>query len=287
MSQNLSNPQDYTKIELIVAEHDVGKFIGRQGCNFKKLKSQCLADIIFSNSDQVLEISGLNTDVQQSREKVLDFAKTFSIKIGFRSKRRHSEDDIKIRIKRERKESSDEHSLNALLLQRKDKVKTESDPNPNQLGEADYKQQILELEEKLKRNNGKEKFLQRKIEMTSNLLKQQMEKLENENLDLERRNEVLQKENENLRNEAENQNSALTRMQDKIDENKIENENLQKVIKNLEQNALLFKKNETIDLQNAVSQKNESIEFLQEMLSNQHELIRKYIEPEEDDLHFK
>ena len=76
-------------------------------------------------------------------------------------------------------------------------------------------------------------------------------------------------------------------MQDEIDKNNIENEKLQKVIKNLEQKALLFQKKETIDLQNAVSQKDESIKFLQQMLSNQHELIRKYIKPEDDNSVFK
>ena len=65
MSENLpkQNPRDYRKVELVIEEENVGKFIGKHGCNIKKLKSLCWADISFTDFDQVLKIWGPNNDV--------------------------------------------------------------------------------------------------------------------------------------------------------------------------------------------------------------------------------
>ena len=95
MSENLpkQNPRDYRKVELVIEEENVGKFIGKHGCNIKKLKSLCWADISFTDFDQVLKIWGPNNDVKQSQSEVLNFARKINIGIYSHSKRKCTEND--------------------------------------------------------------------------------------------------------------------------------------------------------------------------------------------------
>jgi len=97
MSENvpkLNYPRDYTKVELVIEEENVGKFIGKHGCNIKKLKSLCWANISFTDFDQVLKIWGPKKDVKQSKSEVLYFARKINIGIYSHSKRKCTVNDV-------------------------------------------------------------------------------------------------------------------------------------------------------------------------------------------------